>query len=140
MKNFKLIFKEQDINRTAKQFLALTKEFKHLAFYGDMGAGKTTFITALCRCLDTIDLVSSPTFSIINEYSTQKGEAIYHFDFYRIKTTVELLDIGFHDYCTDDAYCFIEWPDRAADLIPEDFLKIRLNVKEDDARVLTFTL
>jgi tRNA threonylcarbamoyladenosine biosynthesis protein TsaE len=140
MKPFRFTFNENDLNRIAEQFLTVTKNFKHFAFYGDMGAGKTTFITALCRIMGTLDLASSPTFSIINEYGTKKGDVIYHFDFYRIKSTVELLDIGFYDYCSNDAFCFIEWPDKAEELIPEDFLKIELSVLEDGSRSLTFEL
>jgi tRNA threonylcarbamoyladenosine biosynthesis protein TsaE len=140
MKEFRIIFKEKDIDQIAEYFLSIIKDCKHLAFYGEMGAGKTTFITALCHALWTIDLVSSPSFAIINEYSTRKGDNIYHFDFYRIKTPVELLDIGFYDYCNDDVFCFIEWPEKAGEILPLDFIKINLDVSDDGSRILTFAL
>jgi tRNA threonylcarbamoyladenosine biosynthesis protein TsaE len=140
MHNFELVYKEDMIDQTAKDFLSITKANKHLAFYGEMGVGKTTFIKALCRILETLDLVSSPTFAIINEYSTKKGKSVYHFDFYRIKTPVELLDIGFYDYCTNEAYCFIEWPEKAEEIIPEDFIHIALELLNDGSRKITFAL
>jgi tRNA threonylcarbamoyladenosine biosynthesis protein TsaE len=140
MQDFQLTFTEKEINPTAKRFLSIINEYRHVAFYGEMGSGKTTFIRELCKVLDTIDLVSSPTFAIINEYATRNGLYIYHFDFYRIKSSVELLDIGFNDYCTDNAYCFIEWPDKAKEIIPDNFLNVKLQVSENDSRTLSFTL
>jgi tRNA threonylcarbamoyladenosine biosynthesis protein TsaE len=136
----KIQYTLMEIDQTAAYFLSLMRNNRHLAFYGEMGAGKTTFITALCHKLKAVDLVSSPSFAIINEYRTETGDNIYHFDFYRIKTPVELLDIGFYDYCSSDAYCFIEWPDRAEEILPVDFLKVALTVKNDNSRILTFTL
>ena len=140
MQDFRLVFKEDFIAKTANEFLNYTQGYKHFAFYGQMGVGKTTFIKAICKNLGTIDLVSSPTFAIINEYSTQKGEIIYHFDFYRIKSATELLDIGFYDYCNTDSYGFIEWPEKAENIIPEDFVKVLLHADSDETRILTFSL
>jgi tRNA threonylcarbamoyladenosine biosynthesis protein TsaE len=138
MKEFRFEFIKNDIDRAASQFIELTKETRHYAFYGPMGVGKTTFITAICRKLGTDDLVSSPTFSIINEYLTKNGIPIFHFDFYRIKTQNELLDIGFDEYCQDDVYCFIEWPEKGEDIIPDDFLKVSLTEINSDKRALSF--
>jgi tRNA threonylcarbamoyladenosine biosynthesis protein TsaE len=140
MKKFHFEFILNDIERAAAQFLELTKGIRHYAFYGSMGAGKTTFITALCRKLGTDDLVSSPTFSIINEYITREGIPIFHFDFYRIKKQTELLDIGFEEYCRNDVYCFIEWPEKGEDIIPDDFLKVSLDEINNEKRVLSFSI
>jgi tRNA threonylcarbamoyladenosine biosynthesis protein TsaE len=126
------------IDKSAAEFLRNNKEYKKFAFYGSMGAGKTTFITALCKVLKATDLVSSPTFSIVNEYSTETGNTIYHFDFYRIKSPIELFDIGFEEYCVDDAWCFIEWPEKAEELIPDDFLKVFIEVGDNGKRTLRY--
>lgn len=138
MQEFSLIYTLDDIHRTVKQFLLVNKDSKHFAFYGGMGVGKTTFITAMCKLLGTEDLVSSPTFAIVNEYSTLTEIPVYHFDFYRIKSTTELMDIGFNDYCATDAYCFIEWPDRAEEIIPPDFIKVYLEEISEIKRLLSF--
>ncbi len=140
MKNFRLQFREADIQNVADKFLKLTEGFKHFAFYGAMGSGKTTFIKALCHKLGTNDLVSSPTFSIVNEYSLTADESIYHFDFYRINSINELYDIGFYEYCNGNAYCFIEWPDKAEGIVPDDFLKVILTEEDNATRILSFTL
>jgi tRNA threonylcarbamoyladenosine biosynthesis protein TsaE len=140
MKEYRLVFIKPDIDRAAIQFLELTKGVKHYAFYGSMGVGKTTFIKALCRQLKTDDLVSSPTFSIINEYLTKEGTPIFHFDFYRIKTQNELLDIGFDEYCQKDGYCFIEWPEKGEDIIPDYFLNVKLEEITGEKRALSFSI
>ncbi len=140
MQNYRLTFTIWKISEAAAEFLRITKGSKHFAFYGGMGVGKTTFIKAICQLLGTVDLVSSPTFAIINDYSTHKGDTIYHFDFYRIKTSAELLDIGFYDYCSSDAYGFIEWPDKAEDIIPDDFIRVYLEEDPDETRILSFSL
>jgi tRNA threonylcarbamoyladenosine biosynthesis protein TsaE len=140
MKDFQLVFSEKQIDKVAAQFLELTLKFRHFAFYGSMGSGKTTFITALCRRLDVEDLVSSPTFSIINEYSTKEGLPVYHFDFYRIKAVSELLDIGFEEYCYNQEYCFIEWPEKAEIIIPDDFLKIYIKEVDNSKRSISFKI
>ena len=140
MHDYHIVFKEEGIDQAAKQFLSLTGNHKHLAFYGEMGAGKTTFIKTLCHMIGTHDLVSSPTFAIINEYTLGEDQCIYHFDFYRIKTPRELLDIGFHDYCSSENHCFIEWPEKAPEIIPDDFINVNLTVLEDGSRKLSFIL
>ena len=140
MQEITLLFKESDISRTAKQFIQLVGSKKHFAFRGEMGAGKTTFIKAICQQLGTNDLISSPTFSIVNEYFDNTGVPIYHFDFYRIKNYVELFDIGFEEYCSLEAYCFIEWPEKAEECIPEDFINVEIQGRESAIRKLTFHL
>lgn len=140
MQQIILHFKEQDITRAVQQFLTLVGEKKHFAFYGVMGVGKTTFIKEICQQLGTNDLVSSPTFAIVNEYSDQKGLPIFHFDLYRIKNPVELLDIGFDEYCKADGYCFIEWPEIAEQYVTDDFLPVEIREEEDGVRKLSFNL
>src|ERR1700744_4853803 len=103
-------------------------------FYGEMGAGKTTFIKSLCQVLGSTDNVSSPTFSIVNEYLLPAG-AIYHFDFYRLKNQAEALDIGCEEYFYSGNYCFIEWPEKIPDLLPEHFVKIEISINDGNERV-----
>ena len=133
-----ITFAEREIHLACTNFLKLIGEQKHIAFNGDMGVGKTTFITALCKILGTDDMVSSPTFAIVNEYALNNETPIYHFDFYRIKSPIELLDIGFDEYCSDAAWCFIEWPEKAASIIPDDFLKVYLTEAADGLRSIIF--
>lgn len=140
MKDFQLTYLEQDIDKIAAQFLELTSHYKHYAFYGSMGSGKTTFITAMCKQLQVEDLVSSPTFAIVNEYLAKNSLPVYHFDFYRIKKVDELFDIGFDEYCDEDAYCFIEWPEKAEEIIPDDFLKITIDETDNNQRTISFKL
>jgi tRNA threonylcarbamoyladenosine biosynthesis protein TsaE len=130
----------EKINEVAANFLKRIGSYKQFAFYGEMGAGKTTFITALCQILKAVDLVSSPTFAIVNEYETLTGNGIFHFDFYRIKEPEELFDIGFEEYLASDHWCFIEWPEKAEELIPETFLKVRIELDESGYRTLIFNI
>ena len=102
-------------------------------FYGDMGAGKTTLIKELCKALGTTDNISSPTFSIVNEYHTAKDK-IYHFDFYRLKDQTEALDMGYEEYFYAGAWCFIEWPEKIPDLLPEHYSNISIKVLDDGSR------
>lgn len=104
-------------------------------FAGEMGAGKTTFIKALCEKLNIDDLVSSPTFSIINEYSSEMGP-VYHFDFYRIKNEAEALDLGYEDYFYSGAYCFVEWPEKIQNLWPESYMSIQIEETPDHTRLI----
>ncbi len=137
MKPFQLIFREEELTQAAARFMQQIAPYKHLAFYGSMGAGKTTFIKALCQSIGTSDLVSSPTFAIVNEYTSAGQETIYHFDFYRIKEAEELLDIGFYEYCSPQHFCFIEWPEKAEHLLPDSFVKVTLKVLSDGTRELS---
>lgn len=104
------------------------------AFYGKMGAGKTTFIQLICKVLGTTDNVTSPTFAIINEYSSETAGAIYHFDFYRIKDIEEAFDLGYEDYFYSGNYCLIEWPEKVESLLPEEYVEVNIEVLEDDSR------
>lgn len=98
-------------------------------FYGELGAGKTTFIKEICHQLEVVDLVSSPTFALINEYKTIEDQPVYHFDFYRIKNASEAMDIGFEEYIYSGEYCLIEWPENVQKLLPENHVAVR--IKED---------
>ena len=127
------------IREAAKEFVAQMGENKVFAFYGKMGAGKTTFIKAICEELGVEDVINSPTFAIVNEYLDGKGEPIYHFDFYRIKKESEAYDIGFEDYVYSGNLCFMEWPELIEDLLPEDAVKVMIE-EEDDGRRKVKTL
>ena len=125
------------IDIAAKDFLAQTAGHSLIAFYAPMGAGKTTFITALCRVLGVGgDAVSSPTFSIINEYRTAEGDSVFHFDFYRITRIAEALDIGFYDYIDSGSLCLMEWPENVEDILPEETLRVSISVADDGSRTL----
>ncbi|MFO7658095.1 MAG: tRNA (adenosine(37)-N6)-threonylcarbamoyltransferase complex ATPase subunit type 1 TsaE [Bacteroidales bacterium] len=126
-----------DLPRAAKQFIELTRGYHRFAFYGKMGSGKTTFITEICNQLGAGDIVNSPSFALINEYSTNTGDTIYHFDLYRIKSIEELYDIGYEDYFYSDAILFIEWPDIAEELLPEDTCNVTIEETTDNARKVT---
>lgn len=121
----------------AKQLLQLFDGEKVVAFHGVMGAGKTTLIKALCEALGVQDTISSPTFSIVNEYRTMNGEKIYHFDFYRIKSVDEAYDMGYEEYFYSKAYCFIEWPEKIEELMPLTYEKVSIEVK-GDKRIITY--
>jgi len=121
----------------AKQLLQSFDGEKVVAFHGAMGAGKTTLIKALCEALGVQDTISSPTFSIVNEYRTAKGEKIYHFDFYRIKSVEEAYDMGYEEYFYSKAYCFVEWPEKIEELMPLTYEKVTIEVK-GDKRIITY--
>lgn len=127
----------EDIDAAAKQFVATIGERTVFAFYGKMGAGKTTFIKAVCKALGVDDVVTSPTFAIVNEYRTNSAELIYHFDFYRIKKLEEVYDMGYEDYFDSGALCFIEWPELIEELLPADAVKVNITVEADDSRLIT---
>ena len=116
----------------AKEFLQIFPEKKIFAFYGAMGAGKTTFIKAICESLGVSTTVSSPSFSIVNEYQSATGAKIFHFDFYRLKSITEAYDLGYEDYFYSDAYCFIEWPEKIEELLPAGFVKVAITLKGED--------
>jgi len=114
----KLIIKDKrHLQNAAKQLLKHCGEKKIFAFYGAMGAGKTTIIKAICEVLGAIDIISSPTFTLVNEYRTSGGEALYHIDFYRIKKQEEVYDFGVEEYLTGDSYCFMEWPELIEEIL-----------------------
>lgn len=124
------------IQEAAKAFVAQMGDNKVFAFYGKMGAGKTTFIKAICEELGVEDVVNSPTFAIVNEYTDGNGEPIFHFDFYRIKKESEAYDIGFEEYVYSGHLCFMEWPELIEDLLPEDTVKVSIEELEDGTRTV----
>ena len=126
-----------DISQAAHTFVENMGDKKIFAFYGDMGAGKTTFIKAVCKQLGVTDVVNSPTFAIVNEYPLpQNGKYIYHFDFYRIKKESEIYDLGYEDYFYSDNICFLEWPELVEDILPPETVRIRIHVMSDGSRTL----
>ena len=128
-----------NIGQAAEQFLKETASHTIIAFYAPMGAGKTTFTTALCHRLGVSeDAVSSPTFSIVNEYRTSGGDSIYHFDFYRITRVEEAFDIGLYDYLDSGSLCLIEWPENIEQILPEETLKVTIAVLPDESRVISW--
>ena len=128
----------EEIAVAAKEFVTAMGDRKVFAFYGKMGAGKTTFIKAVCEELGVEDVINSPTFAIVNEYVDGKGEPVYHFDFYRIKNFQEVLDIGYEDYVYSGHMCFMEWPELIENLLPDDAVKVTIEEKTDGGRVVQF--
>lgn len=127
------------IDAAAETFLKETAGRSLIAFYAPMGAGKTTFTTAICRCLGVRgDAVSSPTFAIVNEYRTAEGESVYHFDFYRITKAAEAFDIGLYDYLDSGCLCLMEWPENIEDILPEETLKVTISVADDQSRTISW--
>ena len=118
----------EQLNSIAKQILAYASNHKKFAFYGEMGVGKTTLIKALSLQLGVTDIMSSPTFSIVNEYQADKNKKIYHFDFYRIEDEKEAYDMGYEEYFFSSAYCFIEWPEKIPNLIEDHMVKIKMSI------------
>lgn len=131
----------EDIKSAAREFVNLMGDETVFAFYGEMGAGKTTFINALCRVLGVEDdVTNSPSFSIVNEYrSDTTAELIYHFDLYRIENLEEAFDIGIEDYFDSGALCLLEWPERVEDILPDDTVKVEIRVTGDNTRELIIT-
>jgi tRNA threonylcarbamoyladenosine biosynthesis protein TsaE len=135
-----MMIKIQDIDtirEAAREFIAQIGNHRVFAFYGKMGAGKTTFIKAVCEELGVQDVINSPTFAIVNEYLDGNGEQIFHFDFYRIKKEQEVLDIGYEDYVYSGNVCFMEWPELIEDLLPEDTIKVTIEEQPDGTRKVT---
>ncbi len=127
------------IHEAAQQFIDNMGKGNVFAFYGKMGAGKTTFIKAICECLQVDDVITSPTFSIVNEYYSNKlDDSIYHFDFYRIKKVEEVFDMGYEDYFYSGRFCFLEWPELIEGLLPKDAVKVHIMEQEDGSRLITF--
>ena len=127
------------LDRAAAEFLAQIGDRRLIALYGSMGAGKTTFTTALCRRLGVVeDAVSSPTFAIVNEYRTGSGEPMYHFDFYRIENLSEAVDIGFYDYVDSGFLCIMEWPENIEGLLQGEALRVSVSVLPDGSRLLSW--
>lgn len=139
MKHSITISSLSDLDRAADVFLREIGDRNLIAFYAPMGAGKTTFTTAVCRRLGVSDdAMGSPTFAIVNEYRSGDGKPIYHFDFYRIERQEEALDIGLYDYLDSGALCLMEWPENIEDLLPEETLRVRIAPQPDGSRLLTW--
>lgn len=126
------------IDEAAKQFIANMGKAKVFAFYGKMGAGKTTFIKAVCQALGVEDVITSPTFALVNEYTDGQGNPIYHFDFYRIKKIEEVYDMGYEDYFYSGNLCLLEWPELIEDLLPDDAVKVSITQNDDNTRTVEF--
>ncbi|MBQ4292117.1 MAG: tRNA (adenosine(37)-N6)-threonylcarbamoyltransferase complex ATPase subunit type 1 TsaE [Muribaculaceae bacterium] len=128
-----------EIDSAAAKFLDAVKGYDVIAFYGEMGAGKTTFINAITRQLGVVDdAVNSPSFSIVNEYRTASGDTIYHFDLYRLASVEEALAIGVEDYFYSGSLCLLEWPERIEPLLPDDTLRVGIVINNDDSREIKF--
>lgn len=133
------MFSEKSVNLTAlntvaKNLINQFPEHRIFAFYGRMGAGKTTFIQSVCKVLGSEDNVTSPTFALINEYKTNKLVSIFHFDFYRINHIEEAFDLGYEDYLYSGSYCLIEWPEMIESLLPSNIVKVKIEVDENGKR------
>lgn len=129
----------EDLERAAGEFIGLLGSHTLVAFYAPMGAGKTTFTTAVCKVLGVEeDAISSPTFAIVNEYRGKGGRPIFHFDFYRIDKPAEALDIGLYDYLDSGELCLMEWPENVEGLLPEETLRVQISVQPDGSRLLAW--
>lgn len=135
-----LYFTLQTIAETAAQFIILAANNKVIALHGEMGAGKTTFVDALCHALGVNDQVSSPTYTIINQYQTANGEIIYHLDLYRLRNEEEAIQAGAEDCLYTGSWCFVEWPEKAPGIFPDNTLHITLSTVEINRRKLLINL
>lgn len=124
------------IKQTALSLLAYCKGYSVFVFYGEMGVGKTTLIKAICEALEVTDFTNSPSFAIVNEYQTTEGKTIFHFDFYRINTPHETLDMGYEDYIYSGNICLIEWPEHITPLLPHDCVKVQITENQDGTRTV----
>ena len=120
---------ENELDFISKEIIEKFKS-KVFLFYGEMGVGKTAFIKSICKHLNVIDVVSSPTFSIVNQYVNDQDEFMYHFDFYRTNDKNEIFDIGYEEYLFSDSFCFIEWPERLDNLLPNKYLEIKMKLRD----------
>ncbi|MGB8491904.1 MAG: tRNA (adenosine(37)-N6)-threonylcarbamoyltransferase complex ATPase subunit type 1 TsaE [Bacteroidales bacterium] len=134
-----LIRDKRHLPAAAKKILDQTSGKKLLAFYGPMGSGKTTIIKAICRVLGSPDIVTSPTFTLVNEYRLPDGGSIYHIDFYRIRKKEEVFDSGIEEYFSRGSYCFMEWPELIDEILPPGIARIKITVGEQEERILDIT-
>jgi len=128
-----------DLDAVSKAILSELKDKNIFAIAGKMGAGKTTLIKSFCNVLGVMEMVSSPTFALVNEYTDANNMDVFHFDFYRIKKIEEVFDIGYEEYFYSDNYCFIEWPELITTLLPDDHVKITIKVGEDEKRIISYS-
>jgi tRNA threonylcarbamoyladenosine biosynthesis protein TsaE len=131
-----LIKDKKQLPVAVKRILEYTSGHKILAFYGSMGAGKTTIIKAVCKALGAEGIVSSPTFTLVNEYKTNEGAILYHLDFYRIRKLEEVFDFGIEEYFVSGSYCFMEWPELIEEILPPETIRIRITVDSREQRIL----
>ena len=131
-----IIKHKNNLPSAATRLLKLSGDKRVFAFYGPMGSGKTTIIKVICDKLGATDLISSPSFTIVNEYRTSYGDSLYHVDFYRIRKTEEVLDIGIEEYLSSGSYCFIEWPELVEEILPAEAVKVRISVGKNEERIL----
>jgi len=124
-----------DLKEVVVEVLKLSEGKNIICFYGEMGVGKTTFIKEICKELEVIENVSSPTFSIVNEYKTKNDKFVFHFDFYRLETEEEAFDMGYEEYFYNDNLCFVEWPEKIKSLLPNEILKVEM-IKENEKRII----
>lgn len=135
-----IIHSPRDLQRAARQFISLIGTHTVFAFYGNMGAGKTTFIKEICETLGVSENITSPTFAIVNEYITEDTKSIYHFDCYRLKDINEAWDFGADDYLYSGNLCFIEWPEKIESLLPDDCVSVIIDVLPDETRKVTIKM
>jgi tRNA threonylcarbamoyladenosine biosynthesis protein TsaE len=131
-----VIANKGQLNRAAREFIKLAGNNRIFAFYGSMGAGKTTIIKSVCEALGASDIVTSPTFTLVNEYRTTTGEVLYHIDFYRIRKIEEVFDFGLEEYFSSGSFCFMEWPELIEELLPEETVKVKITVGDKGERSL----
>ena len=129
-----------DLDRAAAEFLEKIGDQTLVAFFAPMGAGKTTFTTAVCKALGVTDPVGSPTFAIVNEYMMEDGDPMYHFDFYRINKLSEAIEIGLYDYLDSGCLCIMEWPENIEELLPEETVKVYFTINPDQSRTLVWDI
>ena len=130
-----VVYSEPQLAQVARQLMEEFPEERFFAFFGKMGAGKTTLIKAVCAYLGVADNVCSPTFAIVNEYTDREGSPVYHFDFYRLKRLEEAFDIGYEEYFYGGDYCFVEWPEKIEEILPERYVKVELEEEESGRRI-----
>jgi tRNA threonylcarbamoyladenosine biosynthesis protein TsaE len=128
---------EMDLNEIAKKLILDFSEKRVILFYGEMGVGKTTLIKVLCKQLGVEEATNSPTFSIVNEYFSTSKKSIFHFDFYRIEEETEVMDMGYEDYFYSGNFCFVEWPEKIPNLLPDDAVKITIVEDEENNRLIS---
>jgi tRNA threonylcarbamoyladenosine biosynthesis protein TsaE len=131
-----IINDKKHLHSGARKLLHAFGDKRIIAFYGSMGAGKTTIIKAVCEELGVIDIISSPTFTLVNEYRNLSGESVYHIDFYRIKKQEEVYDFGIEEYLTGENYCFMEWPELVEEILPEGTVRVKITVDNTERRIL----